>query len=68
MKIGDIVQVRFTKVVPVGSEIKMGIIVGPPVKMIHVGYTWEILIEGQVHVIMRDHILKVIEEERESVT
>ena len=65
MRIGDIVQVRFTKVGPVGSEVKTGIIVGPPIKMIHVGYTWEILIEGQVHVIMRDHIIGVIEPDKE---
>ena len=60
MRIGDIVQVQFTKVGPVGSEIKTGIIVGPPIKQAHVGYTWEILIDGEVRVIMRDHILKVI--------
>ena len=65
MKIGDIVQVRFTKVGPIGSEIRTGIIVGPPIKMTHVGYTWEILIDSEIHVIMRDHICGVIEPDKE---
>ena len=63
MKIGDIVQVRFTKVGPVGSETKTGIIIGPPIKKTHVGYTWEILIDGEIQVVMRDHILKVMGKE-----
>tara|TARA_B100000945_G_C19993766_1_gene417774 strand:- start:40 stop:237 length:198 start_codon:yes stop_codon:yes gene_type:complete len=54
MNIGDMVQVLFGNTR--NPEIKIGIIVGPPVKRPHAGYTFEVLIEGNVHVVMRDHI------------
>ena len=65
MKIGDIVQVRFTKVGPMGSETRAGIIVGPAIKRTHAGYTWEILIDGEVHIILREHIVDVINPKEE---
>ena len=63
MKIGDIVQVLFgnTK----NPELKAGIIVGPPIKRTHAGYTFEILIEGQIRIVPRDHIHSVIKSSKD---
>ena len=55
MRIGDIVKVLFgTTRKP---EVKIGIIVGPPIKKPHTGYTFEVFIEGEIQVVMREHIL-----------
>ena len=55
MRIGDIVKVLFgTTRKP---EVKFGIIVGTPKKKAHAGYTFEVFIDGEIQIVMREHIL-----------
>ncbi len=62
MRIGDIVQVLYGN--SRNPELKTGMIVGPPIKRPHTGYTFEVLIDGNIEIVMREHIAYVIKSQK----
>lgn len=63
MNIGDMVRVLFGSTR--NPEVKVGIIVGPPVKRPHAGYTFEVLIEGEIQIVLREHIMGVLKPDKQ---